>query len=116
MHDHAGPREGADVRVGPSLEHGHPGPKEYVVVGAILAVITSIEVAIYYVPEHFPPFGPWLAPALLVLSAVKFTAVVGWFMHLKFDNRLFTSLFVGGLILAGSLLIALLALFNHLFA
>ncbi len=116
MHDlHGGTREGADVHVGPSLEHGHPGPKEYVVVAIILAVITSIEVAIYYIPEHFPPFGPLLAPSLLVLSALKFTAVVGWFMHLKFDNRLFTALFVGGLALAATLLIALLALFNHLF-
>jgi cytochrome c oxidase subunit 4 len=116
MHDpHGGPREGADVHVGPSVTHGHPGPKEYVVVAVILAVITAIEVAIYYVPEYVPGFKPLLAPTLLILSALKFTAVVGWFMHLKFDSRLFTSLFVGGLILAGSLMIALLALFNHLF-
>jgi cytochrome c oxidase subunit 4 len=77
----------------------------------ILAIITTIEVAVYYIES----LRPLLTPILLVLSAVKFTAVVGWFMHLKFDNRLFTSLFVGGLALAGALLVALLALFNHLF-
>src|SRR5688572_32977833 len=105
MHDpHGGTREGADVQVGPSLEHGHPGPKEYVVVAVILAIITTIEVAIYYVPDWVPAFRSFLAPSLLILSAIKFTAVVGWFMHLKFDNRLFTSLFVGGLVLAGALL------------
>ena len=39
-----------------------------------------------------------------------------YFMHLKFDSRLFSSFFVGGLLLAGAVLIALLALFHHFFA
>jgi cytochrome c oxidase subunit IV len=112
MHDpHGGPREGEDVQIGPSLEHGHPGAREYVTVAVVLAIITSIEVAVYYIEA----VRPVLAPMLLVLSAIKFAAVVLFFMHLKFDNRLFSSLFVGGLILAGALMIALLALFNHLF-
>ena len=112
MHDpHGGPREGEDVRVGPSLEHGHPGARAYVTVAVILAIITSVEVAVYYIEA----VRPLLAPILLTLSAVKFAAVVLWFMHLKFDNRLFSSFFVGGLFLAGALMIALLALFNHLF-
>jgi len=113
---HGGPREGADVYVGPSVEHGHPTAQKYIAIGVILAVITAIEVAIYYVPEYVPGFAPLLAPILLILSAVKFSMVVMYFMHLKFDSRLFSSLFVGGLLLAGALLIALLALFHHFFA
>jgi cytochrome c oxidase subunit 4 len=108
---HGGPREGADVHVGPSLEHGHPTAQKYVAIGVILAVITAVEVAVYYLN-----LGPLLPPILLILSAVKFSLVVMYFMHLKFDSRLFSSLFVGGLLLAGGVLIALLALFHHFFA
>ncbi len=111
MHEQGGPRESVDVRVGPSLEHGHPSPAEYVKVGVVLAIVTSIEVAVYYIDA----LRPILAPILLVLSATKFSAVVLWFMHLKFDSRLFSSLFVGGLFLAAAILIAMLALFNQLF-
>ena len=64
--------------------------------------------AIYYIEQ----IAPLLAPILIVLSALKFALVAMFFMHLKFDNRLFTSLFVGGLILAGGLLISLLVLMH----
>ncbi|HLH23034.1 MAG TPA: cytochrome C oxidase subunit IV family protein [Chloroflexota bacterium] len=108
---HGGPREGGDIRIGPSLEHGHPTAQKYVAIGVILAIITALEVAVYYLE-----IGPLLPPILLVLSAVKFSLVVLFFMHLKFDSRLFSSFFVGGLLLAGAVLIALMALFNHFFA
>jgi caa(3)-type oxidase subunit IV len=36
----------------------------------------------------------------LLLSAAKFGFVILWFMHLKFDNKIFTVLFLGGLALA----------------
>ena len=76
-----------------------------------MAVITAIEVAVYYVPS----LRGALIPILLALSAVKFAMVVMWFMHLKFDNKLFSWFFVGGVVLAGLVLVALLALFtvNH---
>ena len=92
-------------------EHAHPGAKEYVVVAIVLAFLTSIEVAIYYLDF----VRPFLAHLLIALSLVKFFMVAAFFMHLKFDNRLFSTLFVGGLILAISLGIALLALFHNLF-
>ena len=92
-------------------EHAHPGAKEYVIVAVVLAFLTSVEVAIYYLDF----VRPFLAHLLIALSLVKFFMVASFFMHLKFDNRLFTSFFVGGLILAIALGISLLALFHNLF-
>ncbi len=109
---HGGPREGESVYVGPSRERGHPGAREYVIIAVILGVITACEVAVYYMEA----LGPILAPILLILSATKFALVAMFFMHLKFDSRLFSSLFVSGLLLAAGVMIALLALFHQFFA
>jgi cytochrome c oxidase subunit 4 len=83
----------------------HPGPLEYVQIGAILAVITAIEVAIYYVGLSYT----LLVVALLVFSAAKFTMVVLWFMHLKFDHPLFSTMFVMGFMLAAAIFAVALA-------
>jgi cytochrome c oxidase subunit 4 len=87
--------------------HGqaHPGPLEYVQIGAILVVVTAVEVAIYYIDA----LSDVLVPILIVLSAAKFSLVVLWFMHLKFDARLFSWMFVGGIALASSLFVVVLA-------
>ena len=73
----------------------HPGALEYVQIGTILAIITAVEVAIYYVDMDFT----LLVTLLVMLSVVKFSMVVLWFMHLKFDASLFAVLFTGGLAL-----------------
>ena len=86
-------------------ERAHPGPLQYVQIGTILAVITAVEIAVYYVEA----VEDVLIPILVVLSALKFTLVVMWFMHLRFDSRLFSSLFVGGLMLAAALFVIVLA-------
>src|SRR5216117_6069 len=70
----------------------HPGPLEYAQIGFILAVITCVEVGIYYLGLAHA----LLVVALMVLSATKFSMVVLWFMHLKFDNRIFSTMFVLG--------------------
>ena len=46
---------------------------------------------------HYIDFGPLFLPALLILMVVKFFIVVSYFMHLKFDNKLFSCLFYTGL-------------------
>jgi len=76
-------------------EH-HPGAIEYLQIGLILLIITAVEVAIYYVGLNHN----LLVAALIVLSAVKFSFVVAWFMHLRFDSRLFTIAFLTGLVAA----------------
>ncbi len=80
----------------PHGEHNHPGPRQYVWVAVILAIVTLIEVAIYYVPA----LEGVLVPALIAFSVIKFILVALWFMHLRFDSRLFRRLFVVGIVLA----------------
>jgi cytochrome c oxidase subunit 4 len=86
----------------------HPTALTYVAVAAVLTVVTIIEVAIYYLPV----LKPYMVPILLLLSATKFSLVVLFYMHLKFDHRLFAALFVGGMWLAIGVIVALLALFG----
>ena len=91
-------------------EEHHPGPRLYVTIGVILAVITAIEVAAFYLD-----ITAWLlAILLLAMSGVKFVLVVGYFMHLRFDDRRFLALFAVPLIIAASMMVALLGLFQNL--
>ena len=76
-------------------EHHGASDKQYIVIALILAALTAIEVSTYYVD-----FGPLFMPTLFVLMTVKFIVVASYFMHLKFDNKLFSYLFYTGLILA----------------
>lgn len=87
------------------MDHATTGT--YLRVAAILVIVTLIEVGVFYVPA----FQPALVPTLLVLSALKFALVVMFYMHLKFDNRFFTFLFGGPLLLAVGVMIGLLFLF-----
>ena len=85
----------------------HPTADVYLRVGAVLVILTVLEVGVFYVPA----FHPVLVPVLLVLSAAKFTLVVMFYMHLKFDNRFFTFLFGGPLLLALVVVVSLLLIF-----
>lgn len=87
--DHVEPAEADEL-------HAHPGPRQYVMVAIVLAVVTAAEVAIYYVSA----LESVLIPFLLAFSFVKFVLVVLWFMHLRFDSKLFARLFVTGIVLA----------------
>jgi cytochrome c oxidase subunit IV len=92
--------------------HEHPTWKQYKWVALILTLVTVVEVWIYYTPFKDSPL---FAPVLLVMSAAKFAIVVAFYMHLKYDHKLFRALFIGPLIIAGGTLTALLFLF-HKFA
>jgi cytochrome c oxidase subunit 4 len=88
--------------------HEHPTWKQYKWVALWLFLITIVEVWIYYTPFKE---SPYFAPTLLVLSATKFVIVVMFYMHLKYDHKLFKALFTGPLIIAMSTIAALLFLF-----
>jgi cytochrome c oxidase subunit 4 len=76
--------------------HEHPSERQYIIVALILGVITAIEVAVYYLDLS----KAVLIVVLLVCAAVKFTMVALWFMHLRFDSRIFRRLFATGIVLA----------------
>lgn len=79
----------------------------YIRIAVILAAITGLEVSTYYVD-----FGVLFLPALLIMMVIKFVMVVSYFMHLKFDNKMFSFLFYAGLVLAVGVYAAFLATFK----
>jgi cytochrome c oxidase subunit IV len=88
---------------------GHATVRTYVNVAIVLALITGVEVATLYIPG-IP--NPLLVSGLLVMSAVKFFLVVGFFMHLRYDHPIMRALFVGPLIIAIVIILAVMALFS----
>jgi cytochrome c oxidase subunit 4 len=84
---------------------GHPDDAEYIKIGITLAIITAIEVALFYIEIEYK----LLIGMLVILSAVKFFIVVSWFMHLRFDSPIFTTAFVTGLLLAGAVFTVVIA-------
>ena len=82
----------------------HPGPREYIRIALILGAITAAEVVVYYIEG----FREVLVPILFFFSFVKFTLVVLWFMHLRFDSRTYARFFVMGL--AGAITLFLIVL------
>jgi len=90
--------------------HAHAGWKTYVVVGVILTVITALEVAIFYIPA----LHGVMVPILLALSGAKFFIVALWYMHLKYDSRLFSQVFFAPLSLAVLVVIGMVMLFKVL--
>ncbi|HET9442044.1 MAG TPA: cytochrome C oxidase subunit IV family protein [Acidimicrobiales bacterium] len=87
-------------------EHaGHPTEGQYWKIFFILFAVTAVEVVLYY---YSIPGVHLNNAALGILAIAKFIVVVGYFMHLKFDNRLLRRLFVTGLMLAVAVYIAYL--------
>ena len=83
-----------------STEHTHhPTPAQYWKIAAVLAILTAIEVAMFYINEA-NDLGAVNAVILLSLAVLKFVIVVGWYMHLRFESPMLTRVFTGGFILA----------------
>jgi len=80
-------------------------------IALILAVLTAFEVTVYYMQ----PIHEYLVPILLTLSAIKFVLVVLFYMHLKFDSRIFSALFTLGLLIAGGIITTLIIMFRSYF-
>jgi cytochrome c oxidase subunit 4 len=89
----------AEQHAAPTEAEGHrhhPTDTQYILIALILAIVTGIEVVVYYIKG----LGDAGNPLLLILAATKFIIVVSFFMHLRFDSRLLRRVFVTGLILA----------------
>ncbi|MEX2280246.1 MAG: cytochrome C oxidase subunit IV family protein [Acidimicrobiia bacterium] len=80
----------------------HPTTGQYVKIAILLAIVTAVEVALFYIDEAVDMAG-WDGPLLIILSFFKFVVVIGWFMHLRFEKPVLSRFFAGGFILALSL-------------
>lgn len=87
-------------------EPAHPTPFTYFKIALALVIITAAEVGIFYIEA----LRGVIIPIFIVMSAVKFYLVAMFYMHLKFDHRLFSTFFFGGLVLATCVIVALMAL------
>ena len=101
-------QEMGHAEAGPHDEsHAHKPNSFYINVAIALAIVTGVEVGLYYLD-----LGKLFLPTLLILMAVKFVTVVSLFMHLKFDNKIFSWLFYSGLFLAVFVYLAALMTFR----
>ena len=100
--------QGAPERPAVARTERHPGPREYIRIAIILGAVTAMEVAIYYADVPHPLF----IATLIFFSVIKFSLVVLWFMHLKFDSRTYARFFVMGLALAATLYFVVLISFR----
>jgi cytochrome c oxidase subunit 4 len=91
-------------------EAHHPDARQYIVIAIILTVLTVMEIGVYYVSF----LQSLLVPLLLILSFFKFVLVAGYYMHLRFDSRVYSVFFVFPLILAGLILFSLTMLLGSL--
>ena len=90
--------------------HAHPQAPTYLVIAVVLVVLTVMELVVFYVPS----LQPVLVPILVFLAIIKFILVGGFYMHLKFDQRIFLVFFVFPLILACYIGVVLMMLLNYL--
>jgi cytochrome c oxidase subunit 4 len=88
--------------------HTHPTDASYIKIALFLAVVTGAEVATYYVDLSTAALLAVLMPRMVV----KFAVVAMFFMHLRFDSRLFRRLFVTGLVLAVAVYMIVLSTFE----
>ena len=100
--EHAGADHGED--------HAHPSDWAYVKIAVALALITALEVFTYF--ETVLDWGVALVPSLIIMMIVKFYLVATWFMHLRFDSKLFGRMFTAGLILAVGVYVVTLTVFE----
>jgi cytochrome c oxidase subunit 4 len=93
-----------------AVETHHPGAMQYIVIAGVLTVLTVLEIGVYYVQA----LQPVLVPLLIVLAICKFALVGMYYMHLHFDSRVFSVLFMFPLLLATFILFSLIMLLTYL--
>jgi len=82
----------------------------YFFVFATLAVFTLIETLVSYIQQESIKL-----PTLMVLSLIKVLLVLLYFMHLKFDSKLFSYLFIAGCILSIPLILVMMVVMPMVF-
>jgi cytochrome c oxidase subunit 4 len=110
MSDHADNVGHAHVSHVHATESPHPQALTYITVAIILTILTAFEIGVFYAPF----LQPVLVPLLIVLAIAKFILVAAYYMHLHFDSRVFSVLFIFPLWLAALIVISLSLLFGAL--
>ncbi|MDX2342577.1 MAG: cytochrome C oxidase subunit IV family protein [Acidimicrobiia bacterium] len=77
-----------------TAHRAHPTPAMYWGIAAFLAVVTAIEIAI----PGISALDSVKVPLLWGLAIVKFGTVVMFFMHLRYEKKLYRTLFLLGVI------------------
>lgn len=103
--NHPAPPSGTEQQA--AEHHPHPTPSQYWKIAVVLAVLTAVEVALFYIDRQLD-LGLINAVALILLAFLKFVIVVGWYMHLRYEKSTLNRLFVAGFVLAGSLYLVVL--------
>ncbi|MBV8056570.1 MAG: cytochrome C oxidase subunit IV family protein [Deltaproteobacteria bacterium] len=88
-------------------EEAHPQAPTYIVVAIILTILTAFEIGVFYAPF----LQVVLVPLLIILAILKFILVAAFYMHLHFDSRVFSALFIFPLGLATLIVLSLMLLF-----
>jgi cytochrome c oxidase subunit 4 len=80
-------------------QHSHPvgETRTYWVIGIVLILATVVEVSAYF---YASTFGSLATPVVLIVSAAKFILVALFYMHLKYDSKVFTGVFIFPMTLA----------------
>ena len=81
-------------------EAEHASVGTYWKICIILCVATFIEWVIFHI-ETLSKSAAFMYPVLTILSVGKFFLVVGYYMHLKYDNKILSQCFYFSMALAG---------------
>ena len=88
----------------PKIESKKSPRSTYVIVFIALAMLTALEVTVTYLPVP-------RIPVLIPLALIKASLVALFYMHLRFDKKVFAVVFVMGLLMGIGLILSLIALF-----
>ncbi len=80
----------------------------HLIVLALLLLLTAASVSLTSME-----LGPWNTTAAMVVATLKASLVLGWFMHLRFENSLFFWLTMGVLTLI--VLVIVVTFFDYSF-
>ena len=91
--------------------HESHGTKFYWMIGALLAVVTALEVGIFLVQSHMSETVFLIL--LLALALIKGAGVIAFFMHLRGDAKIFQFVFLVPLTFAFTFCLGFLKLFSY---
>jgi len=92
----------------------HPSDGHYIKIALFLAALTAAETSTYFI-SAFEDNSALLLGFLMPVMTLKFGMVAWYFMHLKSDSRLFTRLFLVGVVSAVVIYMVVLLTFDEFF-